>query len=73
MARNLVKESQEDEEKAIASAVEKKEEPKENIVILTAEQVILNNLQAIAKVQDEMFLKMIAGFKQIGIKFEEKK
>lgn len=73
MARNLVKENT-DTPRPIDTAAdpEDKEElkPEKEIVILTAEQVILNNLNVVITNIEELHKKMIEGFKQVGVKFE---
>lgn len=72
MARNLVKEAENTE---APKQEEKKEEvkPEKEVVVLTTEQVILNNLNVLMQAQSEMYSKMIEGFKQVGVKFEDKK
>lgn len=62
MARNLAQETKEEQKP------EEKKETKDNkeIVLITFEQAVLNNLS-------EIYTKMIEGFKQVGVKFEDTK
>lgn len=82
MARNLVQEKREEERaKALEvadSKVVKKEEAteskaEEKVVYITTEQVTLNNLNVIMAQLDILYTKMLEGFKQVGVTFEDSK
>jgi len=84
MARNIVQEKREQERtKALAEEDAKAlEAPKaethkpateEKVVYITTEQVTLNNLNVIMAQLDIMYTKMLEGFKQVGVVFEEAK
>ena len=45
----------------------------EKVVYITTEQVTLNNLNVIMAQLDIIYTKMLEGFKQVGVKFEEVK
>ena len=81
MARNLVQEKREEENNKKSEALEASKEAKveakptveEKIVYITTEQVTLNNLNVIVAQLDIIHSKMIEGFRQVGVKFEEAK
>lgn len=83
MARNLVQEKREEENRIKSEALEAKKEEaskpveakptvEEKVVYITTEQVTLNNLNVIMAQLDIMYTKMIEGFKQVGVDFKEK-
>lgn len=75
MARNLVQEREDDE--AVKTPTEKKPEAakpvEEKVVYITTEQVTLNNLNVIMAQLELLYTKMLEGFKQVGVKFEDSK
>jgi len=82
MARNIVQEKRLAEAKRKAEAKEvpaeaieevSPEAPKEKTVYITTEQVTLNNLNVIMAQLDVLYTKMIEGFKQVGVVFEDPK
>lgn len=79
MARNLVREQEIqdiEDKKEIKKPEPKKEDPvqpEKEIVYITTEQAMLNNLDVIVAGQAEIYKKMIEGFKQVGVKFEDLK
>lgn len=84
MARNLVQEKREEEAQLKSEALEAKkvetikpensnQSVEEKIVYVTTEQVTLNNLNVVIGQLEVIYSKMIEGFKQVGVKFEEVK
>lgn len=72
MARNLVKEKEEKQEEA------PKQEPapepqKEEIRVVTFEEMIMNNLAAVIRAQEALYNTMKESFKQVGVKFPDEK
>lgn len=84
MARNIVQEKRDAENKAKSDALENAKAPKveeakeetktnqeEKIVYITTEQVTLNNLNVIMAQLDMLHSKMIEGLKQVGVVYPE--
>lgn len=73
MARNLVQEKETKTEAVAEVKVDATKPTEEKVIYMTTEQVTLNNLNVIMAQLDIMYTKMIEGFKQVGVKFEETK
>jgi hypothetical protein len=69
MVRNLVKENNDAD--TIRNAVEEKAivEDKKEVVVITEQQLIINNLQLINQEIADIKEKLIIGFKEVGVKF----
>lgn len=72
MARNLVKESQEDKaQEAIKQEASKVSEPAQApaVQIITTEALLINNVDVVNNKLDELKAIVLEGFKQVGVKF----
>lgn len=76
MARNLVKEKEADLP-PLDSDIKKSNEivntDGEKVIVVTENQVLLNHLNFIISQQKELLEKVLEGFKQVGVKFDDTK
>jgi hypothetical protein len=73
MARNLVQEKTEAPKEEAKHTEAPKEAKDVEVRVITQEQLIANNLEVLLAMQQETYKKMLEGFKQVGVKFEEDK
>jgi hypothetical protein len=73
MARNLVKETQEAPKEEAKPTEAPKDAKEVEVRVITQEQLIANNLEVLLAMQQETYKKMLEGFKQVGVKFDEEK
>ncbi|MBM3191442.1 MAG: hypothetical protein FJZ63_02145 [Chlamydiae bacterium] len=71
MARNLVKEKEEEKQEAPVVPVAPQE--KEEVKVITWEALIANNLDSLHAKIDALARMTSEGFKQVGVKFEDAK
>jgi hypothetical protein len=74
MARNLVERKNEEKEDEDATAKQEQSADKSpQVQVITFETLIANNIDALNNKIDILFANMMEGFKQVGVKFPEKK
>lgn len=71
MARNLVKEKEQDDSNIPTPPTAAQAAPEPQVQYVAFEILLANNLDVLMRNQEVMYNRMMEGFKQVGVKFSE--